>query len=140
MKDKYFLDTNIFVYSFNSGEKNKQKVSLELISNALDKQIGCISYQVVQEFLNVATRKFVKPLSIPDCRRYLNSVFDPLCVVYPSIELYNQALEISERWQYSFYDSLIITAAINSECSTLYTEDLHHGQKIKNLTIVNPFL
>jgi predicted nucleic acid-binding protein len=140
MKDKYFLDTNIFVYSFNSGEKNKQKVSLELISNALDKQIGCISYQVVQEFLNVATRKFVKPLSIPDCRRYLNSVFDPLCVVYPSIELYNQALEISERWQYSFYDSLIITAAINSECSTLYTEDLRHGQKIKNLTIVNPFL
>ena len=140
MKDKYFLDTNIFVYSFNSGEKKKQKVSLELISNALDKQIGCISYQVVQEFLNVATRKFVKPLSIPDCIRYLNSVFEPLCVVYPSIELYNQALEISERWQYSFYDSLIITAAINSECSTLYTEDLHHGQKIKNLTIVNPFL
>ncbi len=140
MRDKYFIDTNIFVYSFNSEDNNKRRISLELISGALTNHNGCISYQVVQEFLNVARRKFVKPLSIPDCQRYLGSVLEPLCEVYASGGLYYQALEISERWQYSFYDSLIIVAAINAECSLLYSEDFQPGQKIQNITIVNPFL
>ena len=140
MSNKYFLDTNIFVHSFNSREKGKQLRSLELISVAIDKQTGCISYQVIQEFLNVATRKFIKPLSISDCQRYLNSVLEPLCEVFASVGLYNQSLEISERWRYSFYDSLIIAAAINSRCSILYSEDLQHGQIIQGLTISNPYV
>lgn len=140
MKGKYFLDTNIFVYSFNVNEKDKQRKSISLIANALDNQIGCVSYQVVQEFLNVAARKFIKPLSIQDCQRYLISVLEPLCEIYASAGLYNQALEISERWQYSFYDSLIIAAAINCRCSILYTEDLQNGQKIQNVTVINPFV
>lgn len=140
MRDKYFIDTNIFVYSFNSEDNNKRRISLELISGALTNHNGCISYQVVQEFLNVARRRFVKPLSIPDCQRYLGSVLEPLCEVYASGGLYYQVLEISERWQYSFYDSLIIVAAINAECSLLYSEDFQPGQKIQNITIVNPFL
>ncbi|MCL4244710.1 MAG: PIN domain-containing protein [Candidatus Dadabacteria bacterium] len=140
MRDKYFIDTNIFVYSFNSEDNNKRRISLELISGALTDHNGCISYQVVQEFLNVARRKFVKPLSIPDCQRYLGAVLEPLCEVYAGGGLYYQALEISERWQYSFYDSLIIVAAINAECSLLYSVDFQNGQKIQNITIVNPFL
>ena len=140
MKGKYFLDTNIFVYSFSSDEDDKRRRSLDLISNALDSRSGCISYQVVQEFLDVATRKFVKTLTIPDCRKYLSFVLEPLCEVYAGAGLYSQALEIAERWKYSFYDSLIITAAINAECSVIYTEDLRHGQKIQDLEIVNPFL
>ena len=139
MRGKYFLDTNIFVHSFNPKENNKRLRSLELISIAIDKQIGCVSYQVIQEFLNVATRKFIKPLSVSDCQRYLNSVLEPLCEVFASVGLYNQALEISERWRYSFYDSLIIAAAANSKCSILYSEDLQHGQKVQDLIIINPF-
>ncbi|KAB2833959.1 MAG: PIN domain-containing protein [Candidatus Dadabacteria bacterium] len=140
MSDKYFIDTNVLVYSFNLNDHYKRRISLDLISNALNNHSGCISYQVVQEFLNVATRKFVNPLSTPDCRVYLNAVLEPLCHVYASGGLYYQALEIAERWRYSFYDSLIISSAIIAECSLLYTEDLQHEQRIQDLTIINPFL
>ncbi len=140
MRDKYFLDTNIFVYSFSSEDKDKRLKSHDLITNALANRYGCISYQVIQEFINVATRKFVTALTIADCRKYLSSVLVPLCEIYSGEWLYFQALEISERWKYSFYDSLIITAAISAECSVIYTEDLQHGQKIQDLEIINPFL
>jgi predicted nucleic acid-binding protein len=114
-------------------------IALKLIGEALEKANGIISFQVIQEFLNVSTRKFEKPLSISDCQRYLNFVLEPLCEVFTSIELYNQALEIVESWKYSFYDSLIIASALKAECKYLYTEDLHHTQTIKHLTILNPF-
>jgi len=53
---------------------------------------------------------------------------------------YSKALEISERCGFSLYDSLILTASLETKCETLYTEDLQHGQKIHGLTIMNPFL
>jgi len=140
MKDKYFIDTNIFVYSFDNDNVQKRDISLNLISDALTKSKGIISYQVVQEFINVAIKKFKVPLHVDDCRKYLTVVLEPLCEVYSSIDLYHRAIEIVERWQYSFYDSLIIAAALKSECSTIYTEDLQHDQKIFQLQIINPFM
>ena len=139
MKDKYFIDTNIFIYSFDAKNKVKQKVSRDLIKEALKEQIGCVSSQVIQEFLNVATRKFNPPLSIQDSSKYLNVVFKPLVEICTSVDLYQKTLEIYERWKYSFYDSLIITSALQTNCSLLYSEDLQHGQKIQSLTIINPF-
>ena len=140
MNDKYFLDTNIFIYSFDQSDSVKKDKSLHLISDALSQSKGIISYQVVQEFLNVALTKFNKPLKISDCEKYLTVVLEPLCQVYSSIDLYHKSLEISERWQFSFYDSLIISAALKSQCPILYTEDLQHGQKIFDLEIINPFV
>lgn len=140
MNDKYFIDTNILIYSFDTANKEKQSIAKQIIQEAMDKQCGCISFQVIQEFLNTATRKFKVPLSPSDCQRYLNLILEPLCEVFTSIELYFQSLEIMERWQYAFYDSLIISAALQANCTALYTEDLQHGQKIKNLTITNPFI
>lgn len=138
MSDKYFLDTNIIVYSFDNNNPVKQGIAKKLISNALNHK-GCISYQVAQEFLNVATGKFKTQLSIPESKVFINAVLAPLCEVFPSIEFYNSALQIKERWQYSFYDSLIITAALQAECTTLYSEDMQHDQAIGNLNIINPF-
>jgi len=140
MKDKFFLDTNIIVYSFDKRDPQKQKIALNLISNALQDANGIVSYQVIQEFVNVALRKFQTPLSMDDCQKYLNIVLEPLCYVFSSFELFHQAIEISERWQFSFYDSLIIGAALQSNCNILYSEDLQHKQKIQTLEIVNPFL
>ncbi len=140
MKDKYFIDTNIFVYSFDNENVCKKDISLQLISTALSQSKGIISNQVVQEFINVSLNKFKAPLSIDDCRKYLSVVLEPLCEVHSSIDLYHKAIEIVERWQYSFYDSFIIAAAIQAECKLIYTEDLQHGQKIFNLEIVNPFI
>lgn len=138
MKDKFFLDTNILVYAFDSPESLKRKTSDKLIKDAhLGK--GCISFQVIQEFLNVATRKFITPLRTNDAQKYLAKILFPVCEVFPSEELYYIALEISERWKYSFYDSLIIAAALEANCSILYSEDLHDNQKIYGLNIVNPY-
>ena len=139
MNDKYFLDTNIFIYSFDSSNPEKQSIASKLIQEALDKHNGCTGFQVVQEFLNVATRKFESPLSSTDCQRYLNAVFEPLCEVFTNIELYHKSLDIMDRWKFSFYDSLIISAALHADCAILFTEDLQHGQKVQNLKITNPF-
>ena len=134
MNDKYFLDTNIIVYSFESKEPEKQSIARTLIQDALS-GVGCISYQVIQEFFNVATRKFETPLSFQDCNLYLRDALAPLCEIFPSIEFYSQALRIKEQCQFSLYDSLIVTAALQADCRTLYSEDMQHGQIINQLTI-----
>ena len=140
MSDKYFIDTNIFIYAFDQQTPGKNKTANDLIKIALSDHKGCISFQVVQEFLNVATRKFKVPLSFHDSKKYLENILSPLCEIFTSIDLYNRALDIMERWQYSFYDSLIISAAIQANCNILFSEDLQHKQKIQSITILNPFL
>ena len=139
MKDKFFLDTNIIVYSFDDSQPDKQKCSQGLIRAALEDGNGCISYQVIQEFLNVATRKFVVPISYKDSRIFLSTILEPLCEVYASIDLYHKALELIERWKYRFYDALILAAALQNHCNVLYSEDLQDGQIIQELKIENPF-
>ena len=140
MNGKYFIDTNILIYTFDNTNKNKQQKSKEIVGHALENTAGIISFQVIQEFLNVSTRKFKSPLSIADSQRYLNTVLEPLCEVFSSTELYHQTLDIMDRWQYSFYDSLIISAAVKADCKIIYSEDLQHNQKIKDLSILNPFI
>jgi predicted nucleic acid-binding protein len=140
MRGKYFLDTNIFVYAFDSTAPEKKALARRLIMKAVESGQGVISFQVAQEFFNVATRKFKIPFTVHDGVRYLQSVFAPLCEIFPSIEFYQEALEIQERWQLAYYDSMIVTAALNADCEILYSEDLQHGFKIRNHTIENPFL
>ena len=140
MSDKYFIDTNIFIYSFDTENPQKNDIAKKLIANALENGTGIISYQVIQEFLNVATQKFLKPLTFKDAQRYLNVVLEPLCEVFSSTELFHKALEIMDRWRFPFYDSLIISAALQADCVTLYTENMQHNQAIKDLTIKNPFI
>jgi len=139
MKGKYFIDTNIFIYTFDPSSPQKQALARKLVAKALEDSQGVISFQVIQEFLNVATRKFKIPLESRDCTLYLRSVLAPLCEVYPSIEFYREALDIQERWRFSFYDSMIVAAAIEAGCDILFSEDLQHGMAIRNLTIENPF-
>ena len=91
-QDLFFLDTNIFVYSFDRNAPEKSLRATQLIRKALATRKGVVSYQVVQEFLNVATRKFVKPLFAAEAHLYLNRVLMPLCEIYPSASLYSQAV------------------------------------------------
>jgi predicted nucleic acid-binding protein len=139
MNDKYFIDTNILIYSFDPDNPPKRKIALDLISKALERGTGVISYQIIQEFLNVATRKFAVPLTCKDSQRYLNVVLEPLCEVFSSTELFHQALEISDQWRFPFYDALVVAAALQADCSLLYSEDMQDNQTIKGLTIRNPF-
>ena len=140
MSAKFFLDTNTIVYSFDNKDAFKRRISQQLIQLALQTRQGHISYQVVQEFLNVATRKFAIPLIHPKSSAYLRDVLSPICTVFPNMALYEKALQIHDRWKFSFYDSLIIAAAISADCAMLYSEDLQHKQTIEHLTIINPFV
>ena len=135
----YFLDANILIYSFDSTAPGKQKIATDLIQDALKSQRGVISSQVVQEFLNVALWKFARPMNASDARQYLNAVLMPLCRHYPSMAYYDLALLVKEETGFSFYDSLIVTASIESGCHTLVTEDRQDGRKIRGVTVLNPF-
>lgn len=135
----YFLDTNILVYSFNSTAPTKQEIAKGLIQDALKSQRGMISSQVAQEFLNVALWKFARPMNVSDARQYLTAVLVPLCRHYPSMAYYDLALLVKEETGFSFYDSLIITAAIESGCHTLVTEDLQDGRTVRGVRIFNPY-
>lgn len=140
MSDRFFLDTNIIVYSFDKSNPTKQKRASELIEKGLKGHNGCISYQVVQEFANVATRKFAVPMSHDDCRQFIEMFLSPMWEVYASRDLVNSALDIAERWQYSFFDALIIASALEASCHILYSEELQHRQKIYQLRIIDPFV
>jgi predicted nucleic acid-binding protein len=135
----FFLDTNVLVYSFDDRDPRKQSTARQLISTALHTQRGMISTQVVQEFLNVALRRFAHPLTVSESRELLAAVLMPLCRHQPSIGFYDRALLLREQAKYAFYDALIVSAAVESGCKTLFTEDLDEGRTIQGLRIVNPF-
>jgi len=139
MNDKFFLDTNVFVYSFDVRYPAKQKKAQDLIDKALSGRKGLVSYQVVQEFLNVALRKFEKPLTAHESRAYLDDVLWPLCEVAPTLGLYRRALELKNEMNVHFYDALIIASASEAGCKILYTEDLQNNHHIAGLKIQNPF-
>lgn len=139
VQKKFFLDTNILVYTFDRPTGSKRKKASDLLGEALESHRGIISYQVVQEFLNVAMRKFSDPLTIPEAQLYLARILMPLCEVFPDTALYSQALSIAGESGIAFYDALIVSSAITGGCSILWTEDLQHGRRIGGLEIRNPF-
>ena len=140
MSGRFFLDTNIFVYSFARTAAAKSQESARLIRQALTTQKGVISYQVVQEFFNVALRRFSQPMQAAEAEQYLSTVFRPLLAVHSSQVLYLEALRLHAQSGLSWYDSLIVSAAIQARCDLLFTEDLQHGQRFGSLLVTNPFL
>ena len=136
-----FLDTNILVYSFEvGGDTAKQSVARQRVDSALDNHDAVISFQVVQEFLSVATRKSRVRMNPAEGHYYLEHVLMPLCAVFPGQELYHEALSIKEETGWTFYDSLIVSAAVAAGCRRVLSEDLQHGRKIHGVEIQNPFL
>jgi predicted nucleic acid-binding protein len=138
--DKFFLDTNLFVYSVTVDDPGKSRLATALIRRALSTQKGVVSYQIVQEFFNLALKRFARPMSLADCDDYLTTVFRPLLRVHSSTALYTEALAMHNRYRLSWYDSLIACAAMQAECAILYSEEMQHGQRLGTLQIQNPFL
>lgn len=134
-----FLDSNVFVYAFDETDDRRRTTATELIARSLRDGTGVISHQVVQEVLNVLTTKMARPVRHDDALRYLRSTLEPMWSIYPNDGLFTRALELRARYGYGFYDSLIVSAAIEGGCSTLYSEDMQHDQLIDSVRIVNPF-
>jgi len=137
----FFLDTNIFVYALLASEPRKKLRAVQLLEQALASHTGCVSYQVIQEFANVGLRKFAQCFSVHECKQFINAAMQPLNRVASSPELFEAALSLRDETRYSFYDCLVIAAALQAGANVLYTEDLQHNQLIDGrLRIVNPFL
>ncbi len=127
-----FLDTHVLLYLL-SADSGKADVAEELLRKG-----GIISVQVLSEFTSVCSRKL--KMSYGEIREILTTINMVLDVRDLTPTIHETALDIAERYGYSFYDSMILAAAINAGCSLVYTEDLHSGQHIQDcLLIVNPF-
>lgn len=143
MSDKggrFFLDTNIFLYRFDVGSPAKASTAETLVTKAIGSRRGVISYQVIQEFINISIKRLSPPLTTPELERHLTYTFLPLHIVQCSTALITEALHLRERYRLSWHDSLIVAAASQAQCEVLFTEDLHHGQTFGRLKVENPFL
>ena len=138
MTGKAFFDTNVLVYAFVVRASSKSDPRTELAERTLSLG-GVVGVQVLNEFTDVATRKFKMGWDLVE--QYL-SVIDALCgrAVPLTVETQAAAIDISKQYGYRIYDSLILAAAAQAGCTTVYSEDMQHGQTIGKLTIVNPFL
>ena len=133
MNDKYFLDSNICIYLLEKGS-TKQAISFELIS----KQIPVISTQVIAENVNVCLKKL--KLSKENTFEHAQNLLNICELVLIDIQTIQKAFDISLRYGFSYYDSLIVAAALLDDCNILYSEDLQHQQIIESsLKILNPF-
>jgi predicted nucleic acid-binding protein len=140
MSVKFFLDTNIFVYAFDATAPAKARKAARLVRDAVDTGKGIVSYQVVQEFFNVAFRRFAQPMSVAEAEQYLITVFRPLLAIHSSPALYVEALRIVGKYRLAWYDSMVVASALEGRCDTLYSEDFQHGREIAGLRIENPFV
>lgn len=139
MSVESFLDTNLFIYQLDASDHRKSEIADAIIRQGAETGNACVSYQVVQECLNIVLRKAEVPLDLSSARSYLDYVLGPLLRIPASIHLYHRGLDIQGRYGYGFYDSLIIAAALEAGCTRLLTEDMQAGQRIETLTIEDPF-
>jgi predicted nucleic acid-binding protein len=132
--NKVFLDSNVCVYWFDKSEPVKQDKSLLLLK---DKPF--ISSQVIIETYLACSRKLKIPAAI--CDENTLVLCDATNIVPLDSLAFLRAMMVKSKYQFSFLDSIIIAAALEADCSILYSEDMQHGQVIEGkLTIINPFL
>ena len=134
----FFLDTNVVAYAFDPREPDKRETATELMERAENGR-GCISFQVVQEFINVAQNKFRPILPAEELRLVIQDILIPICRVFPGSDFYLDALDTQQLTRFSWYDCLILQAAVNARCDTLYSEDFQDGFQYRGLTVKNPF-
>jgi predicted nucleic acid-binding protein len=140
MNVKSFLDTNIIVYAFGQSFPEKTKIARQLITDGAADKSAVISYQVVQEFINVALRGFRLAIAKSDLESFVLAALFPMMAISSSTSLMIEALRLQGASQLAWYDSLIVAAAIQGGCKILYSEDLQDGRRFGDLVIRNPFL
>src|SRR5206468_8462989 len=133
-----FVDTNVLVYAEDRDAKTKDEVDRDLLVRLWDAREGVLSVQVLQEFYVSVTRKLKKPVT---SAKALDIIEEYLTwtVVENTGRLLLEAIALQQRVQLSFWDSLIVQAAIEAGCDRLYSEDLTAGQKLGSVVVVNPF-
>ena len=131
MPSKAFFDTNLLLYLLSADAAKAQRAE-ELIGAG-----GVISIQVLNEFASVASRQL--RMSIPEIRECLEPIARICSIESITLETHARGLDVAARYGFSVVDSTIVAAALLSGCDTLYSEDLHHRQRVDGLLISNPF-
>lgn len=133
-----FLDTNILVYLFDEDEPDKQDRATALFEDLAEDDALVVSTQVLQEFYAVCTRTLARPLEPGDAAVALEA-FTKLPVVTLTPELILSAAELHQEGSISFWDALIVQAALSAGADVLYTEDMQDGRRFGGLVVCNPF-
>jgi predicted nucleic acid-binding protein len=137
MSVRSFIDTNILVYTDDQDAPEKQRVALDLVEQLRLQRIGVVSTQVLQEYFTAAIRKLhVRP----DIARRKVEIFARLDLVQVDLDLILSAIDLHRLHAVSFWDALIVRAALANGCAVLYSEDLQMGRRINELRVVNPFV
>lgn len=133
-----FFDTNVLVYAFDEGEPEKRAIALGLIEKHLIGGDGTISVQVLREFYS-AVRREPQPLSDEDAAAAVRRLagFSPIS---EDTDMVLGAVRRTGEMSISFWDALIVEAALKSGADRLFTEDMQHGQVIEGMRVENPFL
>jgi predicted nucleic acid-binding protein len=139
MSGKYFIDTNIIVYSHDDAYPEKKEKAQALIFTGLREKSGVISAQVLSEFFVTITKKVEMPYSVPAARHEL-MLLSHLEIVELDHDLVIRAARLHETLTVSYWDGLILAAAERADCDVLYSEDLSHGQTYAGIRCMNPFL
>lgn len=128
-----FFDTNVLLYLLSADEDKANR------AEALLSKGGTISVQVLNEFTSVASRKL--KMAYPEISEILETIKAVCEVKDLTVETHCLGLSVTERYGFSFYDSLIVSSAVMANCKVLYSEDMQSGQKVsETLIIENPFL
>ncbi|MCU7837418.1 MAG: PIN domain-containing protein [gamma proteobacterium symbiont of Taylorina sp.] len=135
MNDKVFIDLNIILYAYSKTETKKADIANNLIFGSDNIYI---SKQVTNEVINILCKKF--KLRTDDIINVILELDNKFSILDFSLITQINALKIKEKYQFQFYDSLIIATAIENNCSTLFSEDMQHKQIIEDcLQIINLF-
>lgn len=132
-----FIDSNILVYTDDSGTPVKQAAALALVSDAMRTRSGVVSLQVLQEYFSVVTRKLGVAATTARAKVELLGAFSSAPV---DIDDVLAAIDLHQLHQISFWDGLIIRSAQQARCARIYSEDLQHGRRFDGVEVVNPFL
>ena len=138
MKQRVFLDTNVLVYLFDADDPAKQRRVQNLLSNRELRAQVILSTQVLQEFYVCVTRKLATPLDLEEAFQAVQDLTAfPVVQIDPSLILL--AIQRSRKAKVSFWDALILEAALGAGVTLLYSEDFQDGAVFGGLRIANPF-
>lgn len=133
-----FVDTNILVYAEDRDAKAKHEIARDLVVELWGDRSGALSVQVLQEFYVNVTRKLKKPLSSAKAREIIDEYLT-WTVVANTGKLLTDAIDLQQKVQLSFWDAMVVQAAIDAGCTKLYSEDMNDGQRFGSVVVVNPF-
>ncbi len=136
-KAREFVDTNILVYSYDQSSQIKRQKARQLMERLWQEQNGCLSIQVMQEFLVTVTQKVPVPLSLEEAGEILEDL-SKWDYHAPDAGDILEAIKIQKRYRISFWDASIINSALKSGCQIIWSEDLSCGQVYHGVEVRDP--